>query len=77
MSRDSFCCYWQFISAELPNEASHPAFRNFEPWREDGVAKEAASKARLEAETGDAMKVLENKTKDSKREMDILDALGT
>jgi len=50
------------------------AQRNFEPWKQKD-----AIKAQLEKEgrisKGDAMKELENKTVDSKREMDILDAL--
>jgi len=50
------------------------AQRNFEPWKQKD-----AIKAQLEKEgrisKGDAMKELESKTVDSKREMDILDAL--
>lgn len=56
-------------------EAEMGCSRNFEPWREDDEVKAALDKARADAEKGDAMKVLENKTKESKREMDILDAL--
>lgn len=49
--------------------------RNFEPWREkqDEVEQKLVQK-QLE-EKGDSMKTLENRTLDSKREMDILDAL--
>lgn len=51
------------------------ATRNFEPWRaEDEVADEVKKKREAE-EVGDAMKSLENRTLDSKREMDILAAL--
>ncbi|XP_051133870.1 uncharacterized protein LOC127253353 [Andrographis paniculata] len=51
------------------------ATRNFEPWRaEDEVLEEEKNK-RLAEEMGDAMKSLENRTLDSKREMDILAAL--
>ncbi|KAK3013538.1 hypothetical protein RJ639_008361 [Escallonia herrerae] len=51
------------------------AARNFEPWRaEDEVADEEKKKRDAE-EMGDAMKSLENRTLDSKREMDILAAL--
>lgn len=55
--------------------AESGASRNFEPWRaEDEVADE--DKRRRDAEEmGDAMKSLENRTLDSKREMDILAAL--
>ncbi|GMF13330.1 unnamed protein product [Phytophthora lilii] len=49
--------------------------RNFEPWRETEDEQEAALAQRAEEEKGDAMKTLENRTLDSKREMDILDAL--
>jgi hypothetical protein len=51
------------------------AARNYEPWRaEDEVADEQKRKRDSE-EMGDAMKSLENRTQDSKREMDILAAL--
>ncbi|GLD96543.1 hypothetical protein PINS_up005226 [Pythium insidiosum] len=55
--------------------AEHGCQRNFEPWREKEAAEEAAMKQREDEEKGDAMKALENRTLDSKREMDILDAL--
>lgn len=54
--------------------AEHGASRNFEPWR-DEKAEEEDRLAKLEEEENNPMKVLENKTIDSKREMDILDAL--
>jgi hypothetical protein len=54
--------------------AEHGASRNFEPWR-DEEAEEVDRLAKLEEEENNPMKVLENKTVDSKREMDILDAL--
>lgn len=51
------------------------ASRNYEPWRdkEQDAAQTAAQ--REEEEKGNAMKALENRTLDSKREMDILTAL--
>lgn len=55
--------------------AEHGCQRNFEPWRETEDQEEAALKQKEEEEAGDAMKALENRTLDSKREMDILDAL--
>lgn len=55
--------------------AEHGCQRNFEPWRETEDQEEAALKQKEEEESGDAMKALENRTLDSKREMDILDAL--
>jgi hypothetical protein len=55
--------------------AEHGASRNFEPWRDEGAEEEVDRLAKLEEEENNPMKVLENKTVDSKREMDILDAL--
>lgn len=58
--------------------AEHGAARNFEPWREqDGPEDEdkLAKLEREEADEEDPMKALENRTVDSKREMDILDKL--
>lgn len=49
--------------------------RNFEPWRANDQYKEEVKKKREEEETGDAMKALENRTNDSKVEMDIIEAL--
>lgn len=51
------------------------ASRNHEPWREPDLAKAAALKEREDEEMGNAMKALENRTLDSKREMDIMAAL--
>ncbi|KAG1171517.1 hypothetical protein G6F70_002256 [Rhizopus microsporus] len=51
--------------------AEHGASRNFEPWREQDDKKESGD----EEEENDPMKALENRTLDSKREMEILDAL--
>jgi len=55
--------------------AEHGASRNFEPWREEKAVEEEDRLAKLEEEENNPMKVLENRTVDSKREMDILDAL--
>jgi hypothetical protein len=55
--------------------AEHGASRNFEPWREEQAVEEQDRLAKLEEEENNPMKVLENRTIDSKREMDILDAL--
>lgn len=55
--------------------AEHGASRNFEPWREEQAVEEEDRLAKLEAEENNPMKALENRTTDSKREMDILDAL--
>lgn len=51
------------------------ATRNFEPWRAEDEEADKERKKRTDEETGDVMKALENKTLDSKREMDILAAL--
>ncbi|XP_010259778.1 PREDICTED: coiled-coil domain-containing protein 94 homolog isoform X1 [Nelumbo nucifera] len=51
------------------------ATRNFEPWRGEDEEVEKEKKKRDAEEMGDAMKSLENRTLDSKREMDILAAL--
>ena len=49
--------------------------RNFELYKAEEKEKTAAATARAESEKDDPMAQLENKTKDSKLEMDILDAL--
>mmetsp|Transcript_499 Transcript_499/g.460 ORF Transcript_499/g.460 Transcript_499/m.460 type:complete len:166 (-) Transcript_499:663-1160(-) len=53
----------------------HGASRNYEHWRDAEVAQTALKEMREDEEEGNAMKYLENKTYDSKREMDIMDAL--
>ncbi|KAG8645465.1 splicing factor YJU2 [Manihot esculenta] len=51
------------------------ATRNFEPWRAEDEEADKQKQKRDAEEMGDAMKSLENRTLDSKREMDILAAL--
>jgi DNA-directed RNA polymerase subunit RPC12/RpoP len=51
------------------------ATRNFEPWRAEEEEIDEIRKKREAEEIGDAMKSLENRTLDSKREMNILAAL--
>lgn len=51
------------------------ATRNFEPWRAEDEEADKERMEREKEEMGDAMKSLENRTLDSKREMDILAAL--
>ncbi|POY73675.1 hypothetical protein BMF94_3210 [Rhodotorula taiwanensis] len=55
----------------------HGAQRNFEPWRATDDKQEEDKLARLEEEENNPMAALENKAVDSKREMDILDALSS
>eukprot|EP01133_Synstelium_polycarpum_P009725 gene9725-11355_t len=50
------------------------ATRNYEPWKETDEEK-AERQTKEEEEDGDAMKALENRTIDSKREMEMMDAL--
>ncbi|CAO2822629.1 unnamed protein product [Amaranthus hypochondriacus] len=51
------------------------ASRNFEPWCGEDEEIDNLKKKRDNEEMGDAMKSLENRTLDSKREMDIMAAL--
>ncbi|MBA0612272.1 hypothetical protein Godav_012898 [Gossypium davidsonii] len=51
------------------------ATRNFEPWRAEAEEVERERNRRKSQGMGDAMKSLENRTLDSKREIDILAAL--
>ncbi|KZV77429.1 DUF572-domain-containing protein [Peniophora sp. CONT] len=55
--------------------AEHGASRNFEPWRDEKAVEEEDRLAKMEEEENNPMKALENRQVDSKREMDILDAL--
>eukprot|EP00753_Platysulcus_tardus_P007633 PLAT15322.1.p1 GENE.PLAT15322.1~~PLAT15322.1.p1 ORF type:complete len:333 (+),score=102.48 PLAT15322.1:74-1072(+) len=51
------------------------ATRNFELWKAEGDAARSVRERREEEEDGDAMRTLENRTQDSKAEMDALDQL--
>lgn len=82
--RETEVCYSTLCSAEITFKtdpkntdyaAEHGASRNFEPWREEKAVEEEDRLAKLEEEENNPMKALENRTVDSKREMDILDAL--
>ncbi|KAI9102716.1 CWC16 protein [Phlyctochytrium arcticum] len=55
--------------------AEHGAQRNFEPWRDDAAVVEDRKAEKEKSEENNPMRALENRTLDSKREMDILDAL--
>ncbi|CAM9582925.1 unnamed protein product, partial [Ectocarpus fasciculatus] len=56
-------------------EMEYGATRNFEIWKDNEAALLEDQKRTEEEEEMDAMKALENRTLDSKNEMDILDAL--
>mmetsp|Transcript_23861 Transcript_23861/g.35003 ORF Transcript_23861/g.35003 Transcript_23861/m.35003 type:complete len:310 (+) Transcript_23861:30-959(+) len=56
-------------------ECEYGATRNFEMWKENEAVLEEDSKTRELEEEADAMKSLENRTLESKIEMDVLDAL--
>lgn len=84
LSHTNLCFLSTLCSAEITFKtdpkntdytAEHGASRNFEPWREERAVEEGDRLAKLEEEENNPMKVLENRTVDSKREMDILDAL--
>lgn len=51
------------------------ATRNFEPWKQRNTEEELEKAKRAREEMGDTMKVLENRTEASKREMDLQDAI--
>lgn len=55
--------------------AEYGCTRNFEPWREEKIEKAERLKQRLEDETNNPMKALENKTFDSKKEIEIIEGL--
>jgi hypothetical protein len=56
-------------------ECESGASRNFEVWRDTENAQEEVKQQREEEDEHDTMKALENRTLDSKIEMDVLDAL--
>jgi len=72
-------CATEFTIKTDPENSDYVAemncSRNFEPWREKEKVIEEAKKQREKEEEGDAMKALENRTLDSKVEMDIIEAL--
>lgn len=55
--------------------AEHGAKRNFEPWRDELKEGEEAKNRRAAEEMYNPMKALENKTFDSKREIEIMEGL--
>ncbi|KAJ2614002.1 Pre-mRNA-splicing factor cwf16 [Coemansia sp. RSA 1365] len=55
--------------------AEKGAQRNFEPWREEKELNEKMQKEKEEEEEDDPIKALENRTEQSRREMEIMDTL--
>ena len=72
-------CKTQFTFVTDPKNADYKpekgCHRLFEPWKERAAQNERAMAKREHEERGDAMRALENRTADSKREMDLLNAL--
>jgi Saf4/Yju2 protein len=72
-------CYSEITMKTDPKNndyvCEHGGSRNYEAWRDAREAENTLIEKREQEEKGNAMKFLENRTKDSKREMDILDAL--
>lgn len=59
----------------LDYAAETGASRNFEPWRDEDVVREESKRKRLLEEELDPIKALENKTIDTKRELEIMESL--
>ncbi|KAK2078200.1 hypothetical protein QBZ16_004068 [Prototheca wickerhamii] len=72
-------CSAEFCMKTDPKNADYivegGATRNYEPWREKEKAKVLTAAQREEEERGNAIKALENRTLDSRREMDLMAAL--
>ncbi|KAJ1800555.1 Pre-mRNA-splicing factor cwf16 [Coemansia sp. RSA 2399] len=59
----------------LNYEVEKGAQRNFEPWREEKAINEEMQREKEEEEENNPIKALENRTEQSRREMEELDAL--
>jgi len=72
-------CYGEITFKTDPKNhdyiVEHGAKRNYEAWKDAQQAELAIKEMRENEEEGNAMKTLEHKTHDTKREMEILDAL--
>jgi len=72
-------CSAEFALKTDPKNADYivegGATRNYELWKDQEETKEAAVVAKEDEEKGNAIKALENRALDSKREMDIMAAL--
>ena len=73
------CCYAEITMKTDPKNhdyiVEHGGSRNYEPWRDAQAAEATLKEIREQEEEGNAMKFLEHKTYDSKKEMDMLDCL--
>ena len=73
------CCSAEFTIRTDPKNMDYAVERgvtaNFELYKAEAKEKDEIAAERAEGEQYDAMKKLENKTEESKRQMDILDAL--
>lgn len=72
-------CSQEIVFKTDPEKADYEleqgATRNFEVWKDEAAEKKAEVENREAEDKNDAMKALENRTLDSKIEMEILDAL--
>ncbi|KAJ2330472.1 Pre-mRNA-splicing factor cwf16 [Coemansia sp. RSA 2673] len=59
----------------LNYEVEKGALRNFEPWREEKALNEEQQQTKEEEEENNPIKALENRTEQSRREMELMDAL--
>ncbi|KAJ2843294.1 Pre-mRNA-splicing factor cwf16 [Coemansia erecta] len=60
---------------KLNYQVEKGAQRNFEPWREENQLNRELKQAKEEEEENNPIKALENRTEQSRREMEIMDAL--
>ncbi|KAJ1801968.1 Pre-mRNA-splicing factor cwf16 [Coemansia sp. RSA 2598] len=60
---------------KLNYQVEKGAQRNFEPWREENQLNREMKQAKEEEEENNPIKALENRTEQSRREMEIMDAL--
>lgn len=72
-------CYSEITMKTDPKNSDyiceHGGARTYEAWKDARAAEHSLKEKREQEEKGNAMKFLENRTRDSKREMEILDAL--
>jgi len=72
------CCAEVCIRTDPQNSdyvVEKGASRNFEPWKQESELNQKIQELRTQETEADTMANLENRTKESKREMEVLDAL--